>query len=484
MGSKRKRLPSEPVELEITSLSHDGRGVARVEGKTVFVHGALVGEQVRARLTRRLRRHDEAVVVEVLRSSADRVEPRCSAFGVCGGCALQHMAPAAQIESKQRILAEVLDRLGGGLAPARWLEPLTGEHWGYRRKARLGVRWVAKKGRVLVGFRERGSSFVADIACCEVLASEVGSQLDALARLIERLSIRERLPQIEVAQGDGPVVLVFRVLDPPTPADCAQLRDFAAQTGLHVYLQEGGVESLRPLSGEATELSYGLPADSVGGGATHLCVANDAGGDHPEALADARPGDGAPVAGGAALLRDAIQIGFEPTDFTQVNLALNRRMVAQAVALLDPRREDAVLDLFCGVGNFSLPLAQRAGEVLGVEGDPGLVARAAANAKRNGLLNVRFRAADLYSEGGGEIGRERPFDLALLDPPRSGALEVLGWLEATGVRRILYVSCYPATLARDAQVLVTEHGFRLEAAGAMDMFPHTAHLEAMALFER
>jgi len=448
MSKKRKTLPSEPFEAVIESLAHDGRGVARLEGKTVFVHGALSGERVRFRLTRRLRRHDEAVVVEVLEPSPQRVEPRCEHFGLCGGCALQHMDAAAQIANKQAILADVLQRLGG-LAPGRWLPPLSASHWGYRRKARLGVRWVPKKGRVLVGFRERGSSFIADLQRCEVLTPVVGERLADLERLIEGLSIRERLPQIEVAQGDGPVVLVFRVLDPPSAADCDRLLSFAATTGFHVYLQEAGVESIRPLDGQAVELSYSLPSQDL-------------------------------------------VFGFEPSDFTQVNLELNRKMIDQALALLDPQPQERVLDLFCGLGNFTLPIARRAREVVGVEGDAGLVARAERNAERNGIKNARFCTADLYCASGAtpwsdQVSGQVPgqaFEKALLDPPRSGALEVLEGLAEAGVRRILYVSCYPATLARDAAKLVDELGFRLEAAGAMDMFPHTAHLEAMALFER
>ena len=325
MSKKRKPVPSEPIEAEIESLAHDGRGVARVAGKTVFVHGALAGERVQFRLTRRLRRHDEAVVSEVLEPSAQRVEPRCAHFGVCGGCALQHMDSAAQIENKQAILADVLQRIGG-LAPARWLPPLAAEHadghWGYRRKARLGVRWVPKKGRVLVGFRERGSSFIADVQRCEVLHPAVGGRLEDLARLIEGLSIRERLPQIEVAQGDGPVVLVFRVLDPPSAADCDRLLSFAAETGFHIYLQEGGVETVRPLEGQDAELTYRLPAQGL-------------------------------------------TLAFEPNDFTQVNLELNRQMIDQALMLLDPQPDERLLDLFCGLGNFTLPLARQALEVVG-----------------------------------------------------------------------------------------------------------------------
>jgi len=441
LSKKRKPLPTEPVRADIASLSHDGRGVTHVDGKAVFVAGTLPGEQVLFRYTRRARRHDEGVPLEVVRPAPERVEPRCAHVGVCGGCALQHMDPAAQVHLKQQVLTETLARIGK-VAPARWLEPLAGEPWGYRRKARLGVRWVAKKGRVLVGFRERGSSFIADLAHCDVLRPEVGGRLLQLAALIESLSIRERVPQIEVAQGDGPTVLVFRVLDPPSGHDRDKLLAFAAETGLHVYLQTGGAETVTPLSGQAVSLDYGLPAHGV-------------------------------------------EIGFEPLDFTQVNLALNRRMVDQALALLDPQPDEQVLDLFCGLGNFTLPIARHADRVVGVEGDAGLVARARRNAEHNHIGNVEFQAADLYSVPSAVAPwhRER-FHKALLDPPRTGAREVLETLAATGVRRILYVSCFPATLARDAEHLVHALGFRLEAAGAMDMFPHTAHLESMALFER
>ncbi len=441
MGKQRKPLPAEPVACDVESLSHDGRGVAHVEGKAVFVHGALPGERVLFRYTRRARRHDEGVVTEVLTPAPERVTPRCEHFGVCGGCALQHMAPAAQVHLKQQVLAETLARIGK-VEPTRWLPPLAEEPWGYRRKARLGVRWVAKKGRVLVGFRERGSAFVADLAHCDVLRPELGARLPQLAALVDSLSIRERLPQIEVAQGDGPMVLVFRVLDPPSAADIEKMLVFAAASGLRVYLQPGGVETIMPLPGQAVHLAYRLPAHDA-------------------------------------------EIRFEPADFTQVNLGMNRRMVDQAMALLDPGPQDRVLDLFCGLGNFTLPVARRAGRVVGVEGDAGLVARARRNAAYNGLQNVDFHCADLYAEPTAAAPwHTEHFDLALLDPPRSGAREVLDPLAATGVHRLLYVSCYPGTLARDAEHLVHGLGFRLAAAGAMDMFPHTSHLESMALFER
>jgi 23S rRNA (uracil1939-C5)-methyltransferase len=441
LGKKRKPLPTEPVAADIESLSHDGRGVCHVEGKAVFVPGALPGEKVLFRYTRRARRHDEGVVEQVLTPAPERVAPRCAHFGVCGGCALQHMDPAAQVHLKQGLLAEALARIGK-VEPLRWLPPLSGEPWGYRRKARLGVRFVAKKGRVLVGFRERGSAFVADLARCDVLRPEMGERLPALAALVESLSIRERVAQIEVAQGDGPTVLIFRVLDPPTETDRARLLAFAAETGLHVYLQPGGADSVAPLPGQAVRLSYRLPAH-------------------------------------------AVEIGFEPFDFTQVNLELNRLMVDQALELLDPQPDERVLDLFCGLGNFTLPIARRAAAVVGVEGDAGLVLRARRNAEQNGIGNVDFQQADLYgAPSAAAPWHQERFDKALLDPPRTGAREVLDALAATGVRRIVYVSCYPATLARDAAHLVHALGFRLVAAGAMDMFPHTAHLESMALLER
>ena len=440
MAKKRKPLPAEPITVEIESLTHEGRGLAHCDGKVLFVDGALPGERVQARYTGIQRHFDEARVVAVERAAPERVAPRCPHFGVCGGCRLQHMDPGAQIRMKQAALADVLQRLGK-VAPETWLDPLASAVWGYRRKARLGVRYVAKKGRALVGFRERGSAFITDLTRCDILHPAVGEQIPAIAAAIQALSIRERLPQIEVAIGDGPAVLVFRTLDPPTPADLARLGALGAETGLHIYLQDGGLETIRPLAGQAMALSYSLPHHGV-------------------------------------------EIRFEPADFTQVNLELNRLMVDQALELLDVRPEDRVLDLFCGLGNFTLPLARKAAEVLGIEGDAGLVARARRNAERHRLTNVGFETADLYGEAAlAPWGRGR-FDKAVLDPPRSGALPVLDWLPQLGVQRFVYVSCYPATLARDAERLVGALGYRLVAAGAMDMFPHTEHLEAMALFER
>ena len=440
MSHKRKPLPTELVEAEIESLTHEGRGLTHFDGKAVFVDGALSGERVRFRYTRLQRRYDEGTVVEVLRASPDRVLPRCPHFGLCGGCSLQHMEPGAQIRMKQATLADVFTRIGK-VAPESWLPPLVANHWGYRRKARLGVRHVVKKGRTLVGFRERGTPFLADLSRCEVHYPAVGERLPILAAAVDALSIRDQVPQIEVAVGEGTCVLVFRVMAALSAADLGVLQGLAEGHGFHVYLQEGGAETIRPLPGQGIDLHYDLP-------------------------------------------RHQVRIAFEPADFTQVNLELNRLMVDQALGLLDPQPDERVLDLFCGLGNFSLPLARRAREVVGVEADPGLVARAAANARANGIANARFESADLYGDLEGQTWLKERYSKVLLDPPRSGALQMLDLLPGLGAERIVYCSCYPTTLARDADRLVNGLGYRLSAAGVMDMFPHTAHVESMAVFDR
>jgi 23S rRNA (uracil1939-C5)-methyltransferase len=439
LSKKRKPLPA-PIEVEIEGLSHEGRGLAHQDGKAIFVDYALPGERVRMRYTKVQRRYDEGVAEEVLRAAPDRVAPLCPHFGVCGGCSLQHLDPVAQIRMKQETLADVFARIGK-VSPETWLPPLVAGHWGYRRKARLGVRHVVKKGRTLVGFRERGTPYLADLTRCEVLYPRVGERLLVLAETVGNLSIRDQVPQIEMAMGEGHCVLVFRVMAPPSDADLGVLLHLAETHGFHVYLQEGGVETIRPLPGQGVELHYDLP-------------------------------------------RYDLRLEFGPTDFTQVNLELNRKMLDQTLDLLDPQPDEQVLDLFCGLGNFSLPLARRAGEVLGVEADAGLIARAEANARRNRVGNVRFETADLYGDLAGQSWLNGHYRKVLLDPPRSGALEVLDWLPRLGARRIGYVSCYPTTLARDADRLVNGLGYRMVSAGVMDMFPHTAHVESMALFER
>ncbi len=437
---KRKPLPEPPDAVEIESLTPEGRGVAQVDGKSVFLHGALPGERVRFRYTRLRKDYVEGTVVEVLRAAPERVQPHCPHADICGGCSLQHMDPAAQIRWKQEMLEETL-ATSGQVRPEHWLPPLAAVPWGYRRKARLGVRYVAKKGRTLVGFRERGTSYVAELRRCDVLHPAVGERLAAITEVLDGLSIRERIPQLELAMGEGPCVLVLRVLAPPSAEDVVRLTVFGAAYGLHFHTQQGGAETIRPLSGPGVDLYYDLPGADV-------------------------------------------RLYFQPTDFTQINLALNGLMVEQALELLDPRSDERVLDLFCGLGNFTLPIARRAMEVLGVEGDAGLVERARTNAERNGITNARFVAADLYGTPDHQPWAVQGFHKVLLDPPRSGALQVLDLLPTLGVERILYVSCYPATLARDADRLVNGLGYRLAAAGVLDMFPHTAHLESMAVFER
>ena len=438
---RERQRPELAREAVIESSSHDGRGVARIDGKATFVHGALPGERVRLRVVRHHRNFDEAEAEAVLEPSADRVEPACPRFGVCGGCSLQHVAPVAQIESKQQALLDALRHIGH-LEPERIFAPIVGSSpWGYRRKARLGVKYVGKKGKVLVGFRERSSSFVTDTERCPVLHPRVGEALAALAALIGSLDIRERVPQVEVAMGDERCILVFRVLAPPSAGDAERLRSFGAAHGFVVYLQEGGLDSIRPLDPPGVQLTYALPEFDV-------------------------------------------ELEFRPGDFTQVNFEVNRLMVARAVELLRPQPQERVLDLFCGLGNFTLPLARRAAEVVGVEGEAGLVARARANALRNGIGNARFYTANLYAALDAEPWLRERFEAALLDPPRTGAVEVLPLLPRLGVERLVYVSCYPGTLARDAAQLVQRHGYRLVGAGAMDMFPHTAHVESIAVFQR
>ncbi len=436
-----KRYPQACFLTDIESLSPEGRGVARVDGKTVFIDGALPGERLWFQYTARYGRHDEGRTVKVVQAAPERVTPRCPHAEVCGGCSLQHMDPAAQIRFKERALLDALAHVGG-VTPERVLPPLTGPLWGYRRKARLGVRRVPKKGRVLVGFREKGSSFLADLSRCEVLVPQVGERLTELGELVAGLSIPDRIAQIEVAAADNATALVFRHLDPLTADDVARLGRFGEESGLQIWLQPGGPDTAHPLRDDYPPLYYAHPDFDV-----------------------------------------RIEVG--PMDFWQVNAAINRAMVARAIELLAPRPDERVLDLFCGLGNFTLPLARRAGEVTGVEGDRAMIRRARAAAAANGITNTRYHVADL---AGADIGQapwlDEPWDAVLLDPPRSGAREVVAHLHRTGARRIVYVSCHPASLARDVGILTAEQGYVLRAAGVMDMFPHTAHVESIALLTR
>ena len=425
------------MRLEIDALDAAGRGVARNAGKVVFVEGALAGELVEARLLEAKSKFDRARVTEVLRSSSSRREPRCPHFGTCGGCATQHVDARTQVAAKQRWLEDNLARIGKVQAGSM-LAPIHGTEWGYRHRARLSVRYVEGKGGALVGFRERKSTYVADIRSCAVLPPGISGLLLPLRELVGKLSIRDRVPQIEVAAGEEAVALVFRHLLPLTDEDHALLRGFADRHRVQVWLQPEGPESAQPFHPAApAELYYALP-------------------------------------------ESGLKVYFRPADFTQVNPAVNRLLVARALHLLEPGPGERVADLFCGIGNFSLPISARGAQVIGFEGSAPLVARARANAAANGLV-AQFEVADLFKPNLAPYGR---FDKYLLDPPREGAAALVAALPDAWPRRIVYVSCDPATLARDAEVLVHHKGFTLAAAGVVNMFPHTAHVESVALFER
>lgn len=428
------------TDANVESLSHDGRGIVRSNGKTVFVEGALPGEQINYRLLRQRRDYDEARVEEIKQPSPERVTPRCEHFGVCGGCTLQHLAPAAQLAAKQQTLLDNLQRIGH-VQPDTVLEPLAGPAWGYRRRARLSARYVPNKGRVLVGFVERDNSFVTDTRRCEILDPKVGVLIEALSALLSSMSIRERIPQIELAVGDVHTVLVLRVLSAPDADDRQRLSEFESSHQLHIYLQAGKPDALEPLNGDPVRLAYRLPEWDM-------------------------------------------ELEFEPADFIQVNAKVNRLLIARALELLDVQSQHRVLDLFCGLGNFTLPLARNARLAVGVEGDIGLVRRARLNAERNGIANAEFCHADLFADTGSAPWMQQQYDCVLLDPPRAGAREVIAHFGALGAQRVVYVSCHPATLARDAELLVKQQGYRLRAAGVLDMFPHTAHVESIAVFER
>ncbi|WP_084545321.1 23S rRNA (uracil(1939)-C(5))-methyltransferase RlmD [Derxia gummosa] len=446
----------EPGVVDIESIDIEARGVARLPsengtsgGKVVFIEGALPGERVRYKSYRRKPTYEFAEVTEVIRASASRVVPRCAHFGTCGGCSMQHLDPAAQLAIKQRVLEDNFAHIGK-LRPGVMLRPIQGPDWGYRFRARLSVRYVPKKGGVLVGFHERKSSYVADMAECHVLPPHIAGLLLPLRELVGSLSIRERLPQIEYAQGADVTVLVLRVLEPLSADDERIVRDFADAHRVQIWLQPKGPDTVRPFhppAEVAPALSYTLP-------------------------------------------EYGITMPFRPTDFTQVNHRINRVLVSQALGLLRPEPGERVLDLFCGIGNFTLPLARRSGSVHGIEGSEALVHRAGENARFNGIEHASFAARNLFEVTADEVASWGHFDRWLIDPPREGALAVSQALAALAARgdhallpkRIVYVSCNPATLARDAAVLVHEGGFRLEAAGVVNMFPHTSHVESMAVF--
>ncbi len=428
--------------VKIESLDQEGRGVARIEGKVIFIEGALTGEVVSYSSYRKKPSFELAQVTQIHKSSPMRVQPRCSHFGVCGGCSMQHLDARAQVAVKQRILEDTLWHIGKVKAETI-LRPIYGQAWGYRERARLSVKHVIKKGKTLVGFHEKRSSFVADMQNCEILAPKIAKLLPLLADLVSGLSIRDRLPQIEVAVGEHVDALVLRVMDPPTSIDEIALRAFADKHDIQFWLQSGGYDTIVPFHPlDAPALTYSLP-------------------------------------------EFGITMPFAPSEFTQVNSALNRVMISRAIRLLDPQPTERIADFFCGLGNFTLPIARSGAQVLGIEGSDALVARARQNAATNGLVgNTNYAVLNLFEMTEAGFAQLGTFDKLLIDPPRDGALELVKSLGGENTpRRIVYVSCNPATLARDAAELV-RRGYVLKAAGVMNMFPHTSHVESIAVFEK
>ena len=439
--------------LSVESLDLEAQGVAHnLGGKVVFIEDALPGEEVQVNVNRRKNNWEQATMTALRRESSQRVVPRCPHFGTCGGCKMQHLHVGAQVATKQRALEDQLWHLGK-VKPEQMLRPIEGPAWGYRYRGRLSVRFVAKKGKVLVGFHERKSSFVADMDSCEVLPRHVSDLLVPLRELVAAMDQRDRLPQIELAVGDMVTALVLRHMEPLTDADLTRLRAFGANHGVQWWLQSKGPDTVQRLDEGGPELSYALP-------------------------------------------EFGITMPFKPTDFTQVNPHINRVLVARALRLLDVRPDERVIDWFCGLGNFTLPIARSAREVLGIEGSEALVQRSHENAVVNALdSNSRFVARNLFQLTPAELAGYGQADKWLVDPPREGAFALARALADLHVdpslapgyeppQRIVYVSCNPATLARDADLLVHQAGYRCTMAGAINMFPHTAHVESMAVFER
>jgi len=448
---QRRKLPAEPHCLEIDSLSHEGRGVGRIDGKVAFVDGALPGETVEAQFTRRRSQYDELKVIRVIEAAPERVDPPCEFFAICGGCVMQHLAPDAQRKHKQSVLLEHLAHQAGlGPDDFELLPPLYEPcDTGYRRKARLAVRYVQKKGGALVGFRERHSGFITDMNACSILSPCISEILPALRRLCSDMEARFDIPQFEVAVGETApdsgadcAVLILRHMVPLSEADLQRLRDFADGHGVQWYLQSGGPQTVTRFwpQGEQQRLYYHLPAFDL-------------------------------------------KMAFHPSDFTQVNGEINRRMIDRAIAFLEPGPGDRILDLFCGLGNFTLPMARLGARVVGVEGSQEMVDRGNENARANGIANVEFHAADLSSDINGQPWAVSSYNKILLDPPRSGALELVSRITEFNAKKIVYISCNPATLARDTTELLKQ-GYTLDRAGIMDMFPHTAHVESIAEFSR
>lgn len=427
----------------IESLDHEGRGIAHADGKVIFIEGALTREHVTYSTYRKKNNFEQAKVGQILKQSFMRVQPKCASFGVCGGCSMQHLDAGAQVAVKQRVLEDNLQRIGK-VKPEVILAPIYGQPWGYRQRARLSVRHVLKKEKSLVGFRETNGKYVADIAHCEILTPKIAKLLPLLAQLNERLSIRESVPQIEVAVGDEVDVLVLRIMQALSPADEEQLKRFADEHHVQFWTQTQGVDTVKPFYPlDAPALSYSLP-------------------------------------------EFGITMPFAPTEFTQVNSDLNRLMVSRAMRLLKPQANERIADFFCGLGNFTLPIARSGAQVLGIEGSDALVKRAVQSAQYNGLSgNTEFRMMNLFDMDASLLATLEKFDKWLIDPPRDGAIQLVQSItNYTAPKLIVYVSCNPGTLARDADVLVNAKGYVLKSAGVMNMFPQTSHVESIAVFER
>lgn len=438
MGRKKK-IPRELVAAKILRLSHEGRGIAEVNGKTTFIRNALPDETVKFKYLKCHRQYDEGLAVEIIQASKDRITAKCQHYNTCGGCSLQHISSEKQIQNKQAVLLEQFEHFAAG-QPKNILPPLTGPEWNYRYKARLGVKHVYKKEKVLVGFREIDGRFIADLQGCEVLHPLIAKLIPELSSLIIGLTVSAQIPQIEVACGDENCALIFRHLQPMADSDVKSLCEFGQSHAIDIYLQPGDYQSIHKIYPENT----------------------------PELLS-------------YKVAEYDLEYLFHPTDFTQINPEINRKMLHLALELIDLNPHDVVLDLFCGLGNFSLALAKHCAKVIGVEGDQAMVKRATENAAHNGLNNCEFYCADLTQDISNQAWAKQQFNKILIDPPRSGAFEVLDTIIGLNPKTILYISCNPATLARDAGKL-QEHGYVLEQAGVMDMFPHTQHVESIALF--
>jgi len=441
MARQRKRkLMEQPIEVVIEDLSHDGRGIARIDGKVMFVSGALPAEKVLVKHTGGNKNFEEGLAIEVLEASEDRVEAKCQYYDVCNGCTMMHLAPKKQIEFKANTLKQNLIKMAK-IEPQTWMPALTDESWHYRRRARLSVRWVIAKEKVLVGFREKDGRYVADMDYCEILQKPLDDLLKPLALMVEKLRIRQQIAQVEASVADDDVALIVRHLKPIGVADEKILLDFAKEYDVRIYSQSKGPKTIFEMTDKKEPLYFDMK-------------------------------------------EYGIRMEFLPSDFIQVNAKMNIKMINQAMDLLDIQKEDVVLDLFCGLGNFTLPLAKRVKKIVGIEGEKTLVKRAVENAKLNSLDNVEFFEADLRKNHENSEWYKQDYSKIIIDPPRSGAWEILPLIASMGANTLLYVSCHPASLARDADRLVNEFGFKMVKAGVMDMFPHTSHVESMALFVR